>query len=209
MAREIKKRSNGVETAYQILQCAIEEMDETGPARFNLDRVIERSRISRGSIYHHYGNREGLILAVELHRLQGALLNNDQQARLIMEQIETAKEAFAIIELGIRSAALPAQRVIRLQRVASFAASQHAPAIRDALIRLQLGAEKEFAETLRLARDKGFIDPVEPIEGVANFIQSFLFGRMLIDILDSPEADNSWHEAAMVSIRALLRPKIE
>lgn len=209
MAREIKKRSNGVETAQRILQYAIEEMDETGPARFSLDRVIERSKISRGSIYHHYGNREGLILAVELHRLQSALLNNDQQARVLMEKIETPEEAFAIIELGIRSAALPAQREIRLQRVASFAASQHAPAIRDALIRLQLGAEREFAETLRLARKKGFIDPVEPIEGVANFIQSFLFGRLLVDILDNPEADNSWHEAAMASLRALLRPHIQ
>jgi AcrR family transcriptional regulator len=200
------KRSNGIETAKKILHVAIKELDESGPSRFNLDRVIDNAEISRSSLYHHYGNRDGLIMAVELHRLQTTLSANDQETRLIMEHIATPREAWEIIELGIRSSAMQQQRVVRAQRFASFAASEHAPALKESLQRMQVRAAEEFSKTLCLARDRGFIDPIEPIEGIAHFIQSFLLGRMLVDIVDDELADEQWHQAAMTSLHALLRP---
>lgn len=200
------KRSNGIETAKKILHVAIKELDESGPSRFNLDRVIDNAEISRSSLYHHYGNRDGLIMAVELHRLQTTLSANDQETRLIMEHIATPREAWEIIELGIRSSATQQQRVVRAQRFASFAASEHAPALKESLQRMQVRAAAEFSKTLCLARDRGFIDPIEPIEGIAHFIQSFLLGRMLVDIVDDELADEQWHQAAMTSLHALLRP---
>lgn len=200
------KRSNGIETAKKILNVAIKELDDVGPSRFNLDRVIERAEISRSSLYHHYGNREGLIIAVELHRLETTLTASDQEARKVMEQLSSPKDAWDIIELGIRSSATQQQRVIRAQRFASFAASEHAPALKESLQHMQTRAAEEFSTTLRLARDLGFINPVEPIEGIAHFIQSFLLGRMLVDVLDDATADEQWHQATMTSLRALLRP---
>jgi AcrR family transcriptional regulator len=202
------KRSNGIETAKKILEFAIQELDEVGPSRFNLDRIIEKAEISRSSLYHHYGNREGLLIAVELHRLEKNLLTNDQQARELLKTISTPEEAFAIIEFGIISAASEQQRVIRTQRFASFAASEHAPALRHSLEKMQKRAVIEFSETIRLVRDKGFIDPIEPIEGTAHFIQSFLLGRMLVDVLNDPVADSQWHFAAMAAVRTLLQPRV-
>lgn len=203
----IKKRSNGLETAKRILAVAIAEMEQHGPSQFNLDRVIEAAEVSRSSLYHHYGNREGLIIAVELDRLKRNLLDNDQATRRVLETIESPAEAFALIELGVRSAATRVQRSIRMQRIASFAASQHAPAIHEALRGLQIRAEEEFSETLRLAARRGLIDPVEPIEGTAHFIQSFLLGRVLVDVIDDEVADEQWHQAAVTALRALLRPR--
>jgi len=134
------KRSNGIETAKKILHVAIKELDESGPSRFNLDRVIDNAEISRSSLYHHYGNRDGLIMAVELHRLQTTLSANDQETRLIMEHIATPREAWEIIELGIRSSVMQQQRVVRAQRFASFAASEHAPALKESLQRMQVSS---------------------------------------------------------------------
>lgn len=202
------KRSNGIETAQRILSVAIKELDEVGPSRFNLDRVIENSEVSRSSLYHHYGNRDGLIIAVELHRLETHLTASDQELRKMLESISSPKEAWQLIELGVRSAASQQQRAVRIQRFASFAASEHAPAIRESLQHLQIRAAEEFSETLRLARDRGFMAPVDPVEGTAHFIQSFLLGRMLVDITDDVVADEQWHQAAMTSLHALLRPAL-
>ena len=109
------KRSNGIETAKRILDVAIKELNDVGPSRFNLDRVIERAEISRSSLYHHYGSRDGLIIAVELHRLEATLAANDQEARRVMEQLSSPKDAWDIIEFGIRSSASQQQRVTRAQ----------------------------------------------------------------------------------------------
>lgn len=202
------KRSNGIETAKKILNVAIKELDNVGPSRFNLDRVIENAEVSRSSLYHHYGNRDGLIIAVELHRLETALTASDQELRKILESISSPQEAWQLIELGVRSAASQQQKVVRTQRFASFAASEHAPAIRESLQHLQVRAAEEFSETLRLARDRGFMAPIEPIEGTAHFIQSFLLGRMMVDIIENDTADEQWHQAAMTSLLALLRPAL-
>ena len=200
------KRINGVETANSILSVAMHEFDLHGPANFNLDRVIEQAKVSRSSLYHHFGNRDGLLLAVELERLRSAMRADNLEARKLLEVISSAKEAFEIIELGVSTSASQAQRVIRQGRIASFAAAGHLPAIRDALRDTQIRATEEFAETLRLVRERGWIDPIDPIEGIAHFVQSFLLGRILVDILDDQDADHQWHIAAVGALRALLRP---
>jgi AcrR family transcriptional regulator len=202
------KRSNGIETAKKILNVAIKELENSGPSRFNLDRVIENAEVSRSSLYHHYGSRDGLIIAIELNRLETTLTASDQEIRQMLGSLSTPQEAWLIIELGIRSAASHQQRITRAQRFASFAASEHAPALKESLQRMQVRAAEEFSETLCLARDQGFINPVEPIEGTAHFIQSFLLGRMLVDIINDDTADEQWHQAAMTSLQALLRPRI-
>jgi AcrR family transcriptional regulator len=202
------KRSNGIETAKKILKVAIKELEDSGPSRFNLDRVIENAEVSRSSLYHHYGSRDGLIIAVELHRLETTLIAGDHEIRQMLTSLSSPQEAWQIIELGIHSSATQQQRIVRAQRFASFAASEHAPALKESLQNLQVRAAEEFSETLRLARDRGFIDPVEPIEGTAHFIQSFLLGRMLVDIINEETTDQQWHEAAMTSLQALLRPRI-
>lgn len=200
------KRSNGVETANLILSVAMREFDLHGPANFNLDRVIEQSKVSRSSLYHHFGSRDGLLLALELERLRSAMRADNLEARKLLDLISSAEEAFAIIELGVSTSASQAQRITRQGRIASFAAARHAPAIRDALRDTQIRATEEFAETLRLVKERGWIDPIEPIEGIAHFVQSFLLGRILVDILDDQEADAQWHVAAVQALRALLRP---
>jgi AcrR family transcriptional regulator len=202
------KRSNGIETAKRILDVAIKELDDVGPSRFNLDRVIETAEVSRSSLYHHYGSRDGLIIAVELRRLETTLTESDQEVRQMLSNLTSPQEAWEIIEFGIRSSASQQQRVTRAQRFASFAASEHAPALKESLQRMQKRAAEEFSETLRLARDRSFINPVEPIEGTAHFIQSFLLGRMLVDVLNDATADDQWHQATMTSLRALLRPAL-
>ena len=202
------KRVNGIETTRRVLEVAIDELEVNGPAKFNLDRVLATSGVSRGSVYHHFGNRAGLIMAVELHRLQKNLQANDLALRDVLSKVSSPADAYTILELGLTLAASEQQKVIRQERFTSFAAAKHAPAIRLGLQELQKKAEREFSTTLRLARDMGFIDPVEPIEGTANFIQGFLLGRMVVDVLDSPEAEVQWREVAGIVLRGLLRPRI-
>ena len=49
----------------RIVEFAERELVEHGVAGFNLTRVIEQSGVSRGSVYHHFINREGTIAAVK------------------------------------------------------------------------------------------------------------------------------------------------
>ncbi len=202
-----KKRVNGIETTRRVLQIATKELEANGPANFNLDRVLAISGVSRSSVYHHFGNRDGLIMAVELHRLQKSLQANDLALREVLSKVSNATDAYAVLELGLSIASSEQQKLVRQERFASFAAAKHAPTIRLRLQELQQKAEQEFSTTLRMAKDRGFIDPIEPIEGIANFIQGFLLGRMVVDVLDSEEADEQWLVVTRRVLKDLLRPR--
>jgi hypothetical protein len=58
-----------------------------------------------------------------------------------------------------------------------------------------------------MGADKGLIRPHEPLVGTADVIQSLLVGRILVDILNDEERDETWVRAAVEVFRALLRPQ--
>lgn len=58
----------------QVLSCALACFDELGVDAVTIDTIRERSGSSIGTIYHHFGNKEGLAAAIYLAGL------DDQQA---------------------------------------------------------------------------------------------------------------------------------
>lgn len=57
-ARKARKR--------QVLSCALACFDELGLDAVTIDTIRERSGSSIGTIYHHFGNKEGLAAAIYL-----------------------------------------------------------------------------------------------------------------------------------------------
>ncbi len=51
-------------TKRHILQCALECFLESGLESTTIDTIRQRSRTSVGTIYHHFGNKEGLVAAL-------------------------------------------------------------------------------------------------------------------------------------------------
>lgn len=76
-----------------IMACALACFDELGLEATTIEHIRERAGSSIGSIYHHFGNREGIIAALFLAAL-------DDQLALIeprMKAADTAKEAVMIL----------------------------------------------------------------------------------------------------------------
>lgn len=78
-------------TKRQVLSCALECFDEAGFDAVTIDDIRQRSGSSTGTIYHHFGNKEGLAAAIYLAAL------DDQQAGFesVFEAANSAQEAIA------------------------------------------------------------------------------------------------------------------
>ena len=61
-------------TKRQVLSCALQCFDEAGYEAVTIELIKEKSGSSTGTIYHHFGNKEGLAAAIFLAAL------DDQQA---------------------------------------------------------------------------------------------------------------------------------
>ncbi len=202
-----RTRSDGRETAAKILKFAEDELNEFGHVNFNLDRVIEKSGISRSSVYHHFGGREGVIAGVETNRLVTWLDNGLTEMQELLANINSGEEAFALVELGIvMVSGSRDQQDIRRQRISTLAMSYNSPATQERLKEVQAQGTQRFAEIIRELKNRGLCHPIEPIEGTAHFIQSILLGRVLVDILDDPVANEQWQASTVASLRYLLGP---
>jgi len=207
MEKTPSKRSDGLRTITRIVEFAAKELDEVGAVQFNLDRVIEKSGVSRGSVYHHFGDRDGLIVAVEISEIVQILTSGNERMRRLFSESSSGEEIIKGMEAAIRAGTQGKGRNYRRRRIASLATAQHSPAISKALAEVQVSETDYWVETLRIGTDKGFIQPCEPLVGTADVIQSLLVGRILVDILDDEERDGTWVLAAIEVFRALLRPQ--
>jgi AcrR family transcriptional regulator len=201
-----RTRADGRETAKRILHFAEQELASAGLVNFNLDRVIDASGVSRSSVYHHFGGREGVIAAVETENLRSSLEAGMTEMEQMLLNVSSGEEAFALVELGVLVSGSDSQKATRRRRISTLAMSSNSPETKSLLMELQGVGTARFAQLLRNLRDRGLCSPVEPIEGTAHLIQSILLGRILVDVLEDHNAEADWTQSTSKTLRFLLQP---
>ena len=197
-------RANGRATVERLLAYGRKELAEYGAVDFNLDRVLRKSKVSRSSLYHHFQNRSGFVNALEVEVVYRDLMLELEVMRSFILGSSDVEEIFASIEFALSASSADTERRRRGHRVQSLAAANSNPELHRILATAQRDGTEHFAETLRLAVEKGTFRIDQPITGVAYLVQSILVGRVLVDLVDDAEIDHQWVAATMVALRRLL-----
>jgi len=181
-----------------------EELERAGAVAFNLDTVLRKSKVARSSLYHHFTNREGFIIALEI---ESSLSRQMQELELIRAFFETATSTEQIVQaikVGLVMAGSREGQVRREHRVESLAAAMRSKKLHKLLADAQLVGTDHLKDTFQAAEKRGVISLRAPIDGVAYVIQSLFVGRTLVDLIEDQRVDADWVEAATITIRHLL-----
>jgi len=201
-----QSRSNGRETMALILEQARQELDSVGPVKFNIMRVIEKSGVSKSSVYHHFGGRDGVISAVEVQRLIEERTASNAVLSGLLEQVTSGEELLDVIETGLQLASNQAGREARSHRIAVLAAAQHIPVLVESLREQSEMADRELCGVLENAARRGLINPTENPDDIARYISSMFIGRSAMDTYESVERDAVWIRMSIEVLRGFLRP---
>ena len=79
--REIGERRDPIRTREQIIQAAIVEFSVNGLAGARIDAIAARAGVNKRMIYHYYGNKADLFLAV-MERTYDDIRTKESQLRL-------------------------------------------------------------------------------------------------------------------------------
>jgi len=202
-------RANGRATAERLLQFGRQELASAGAVDFNIDRVLRKSKVSRSSLYHHFQNREGFLVALEFERVYSDTMRDMELMRTFMVGSTNLNAMFGAIEFALALAGEKTGEVRRRQRVETLAAASHSPAIHRLLADAQIKGSQHFSETLQMAADKGAFVLAAPVDGVAYVIQSLFVGRILVDLTGDERLNAEWVTTTMVVLRHLLQPTNE
>ena len=190
----------------RILVHARRELDEVGPVKFNIMRVIEESGVSKSSVYHHFGGRDGVISAVEVQRLIDERVANNALLAQILSNVNSGEECLDVIEAGLLLASNAPGRKNRSRRIAVVAAAQHIPVLTESLAEESRIADVALTEMLTGAQDRGLINPTESLEDIARYMASMFIGRSALDTYESEEFDAAWIRMSMGVLRGFLQP---
>lgn len=199
-------RSNGRETRAIILEHAKAELEAFGPVKFNILRVIENSGVARSSVYHQFGDRDGLITAIEVERFIEEIRITNELLRLSVDMVKTSDELFLLIEQALHAASTSDGRESRARRIAVIAAAQNIPSLETALAEHGNIGDHYLAETLEIGKARGIINPRESTLSIARMISTLFIGRISVDGFNSPDDDSAWVQTTVSILKFLLLP---
>ena len=181
-------------TKARLIDTTAELLETQFPEAIQVDEILEKSGISKGSLYHHFEDLGELLEAAQVSRYAKWV---DRSIGLIVPVLSAAKTRDDIIE-GLRKVTTftqsPDYKTTRFSRARTLANS-------ETTIRFQraLGIEQDrltaaLEDLVQEAKNKGLFKAELDARVVAVFIQSYTLGKIVDDIVPNPMKQEKWDD---------------
>lgn len=207
LGEQPRKNANGLSTIEILMHFGMDELKQSGSVNFNLENVLRESGVSRGSLYHHFGSRHGLISHCEAQLLKESLKSENELIRLLIESGKSGEELFNMLSVLIRTLGSDSMLDQRARRIRTIAASMEDDNLRAMLADSQIKGSQYLADSYEMAKQRGLIKPKVDIETIVYLTQAMFLGRILVDITDRSDLSDSVNDAIVLVLRTLMNPK--
>jgi AcrR family transcriptional regulator len=199
------KQSRALSTVTSAIDATIELIEERGEDRVRIQDVTARSRVTNGSLMHHFGSREGLIAAALASRYDRSVI---ERVRLFGDLGGDRDALVAGLSQLLLGASLPARIEARRARLRALSYARHRPELREALVGSFRTAEEELSERLISGQDAGLV--VDGLSGraLAVFAETYAVGILVDQTLVVPLRTADWEALFLVVLGAIIPPGV-
>jgi len=192
------------ETRRRVLEVVVEQLQDGGEVAVRIDAVRDRSGVSIGSIYHHFGDRDGLIAAAQLHRFaRYAEAEIAALSEIVIGAKNLAEFRQAVRQLTLRTAS-ELRVAERWARIGVLASSIGRPAMLDDVRAIQTRLTDEFQAHVAQGQVRGFFRSDLDARAIAVFVESYSLGHALNDLDAHRVTEQEWEKVVWAVIDALL-----
>jgi len=181
-------------TKARLIDTTAELLETQFPEAIQVDEILEKSGISKGSLYHHFEDLGELLEAAQVHRYAKWV---DRSIGLIVPVLSAAKTRDDIIE-GLRQITTytqsPDYKATRFSRARTLANSETTVRFQRALGIEQDRLTTALEDLVQEAKNKGLFRAELDARVVAVFIQSYTLGKIVDDIVPMPMRQENWDE---------------
>jgi AcrR family transcriptional regulator len=144
-------------TYERIREATIEIIRQSGPVDFRIEELVNATGQSVGGIYHHFGNRDGL-LAAAYEKMVGDLLDSDRATILtLLEECSSLQEFQAGLHEFAVSLQSPERTEMRWLRLEGMVLARRKPVLWEALHKVHLRHADAFEVFVIEAQDRGWL----------------------------------------------------
>ena len=199
-----RKRSDGIATAERLIAEAAKEIQKFGVDGFDVQRVMTKAQATNGSLYHHFGSKGGLIAAAEVEQLVRHLEEDNLVFRKLVEECKSKAEFLKVLERTVDAVASTSRTGIRGWRLRAFALAMDNKAVAKVVRSAQSEQTKFSAETLQIAKDRGYISSQCDTEAASYWMQGQFFGFVLLENGDADRLRAAWKRTSLAGLKGAL-----
>lgn len=169
-------------TVESLIEATIRQLAKVGETGFRLGVVMRETGVPTGSVYHHFGSREGLVAAARMamysRSVDEDLAMLDDRLRTPVTHDEFMAAIDSLVDLTNGEDRLPR----RMQRAEVVGMAATNAVLADSVGADQRRLVEKMAERLRAAVDCGAIRLEHDVEAVAAMLLVPVNGRTIIEL---------------------------
>ena len=190
-------------TRDKILEAAIAIIEVEGEAGVRVDRVVETAGFTKPVLYHHFDDREDLVIAAQGERYRRSF--DDALVALgVFEGAESQDVFLDRVATALGDLTSPEGRRRRRMRAEILGAAVGRTRLQEAITEANRHFVASFGDFLMRARKAGLISPQRDPRDVAAWWLSVVAGRYVIDVDADRFNEEEWTDIVLSMIRHLL-----
>lgn len=182
--------SESLGTRQRLLEATIATISQHGEAAVKVDAIAEAANITKPSLYHFFGDRDGLIIAAQAERFRRSVRFGLSD---FLDQAQACSSQEEYVEL-IRRAMLvfgtPEGCERRRVRLEVFGSAVSRPALQSVVNQVLLETANDLSVLFDIGRSRGWVTLPVPSQSIAVWWHGTLLGRYLAESNDALSTDD-------------------
>jgi len=187
-------------TEQKILDETIRIIETNGETNVRVHDIEVAVGITAPSIYHFFGNREGLVAEAQAERLLRSFEEVDGAFVAAIASINSREDARIALDGLLKFLYEPQRAEARHRRLSAMGSAEGRPELARRIAETSSEYLKRGASRLKPLQEKGWILPDLDLEAVFFWLSGQILGRVYVEIGWEPGLYPAWDE---ISCRAV------
>jgi AcrR family transcriptional regulator len=201
------KQSRSAPVMKMVLDAVAERLMAGDELLIRIPEICKATGVNYGSVYHHFGSREGVIDAA-YNMIFTQMVEQDLALFSDPTTVIDSKDAYEKVTMPLISMLQmgPERRASRALRVRIVAAASTRPELAELIAQSQARLTNEWKQLIEYAQEQEWLrSDIDP-GFLAAFLQIIVFGRSLDDASASPLDEQVWGDSvAKLFVETLLK----
>lgn len=197
------KQVRAVDTIALVISEADKALKAGGEASVRIQEISKAARVSIGSIYHHFGDRDGLIRATYVHNFTETVREDICRVTAWIENMHSTKELAEHYDEMLTFLTSHYERLPASERAAIVGNTIGRPALRQALAEAQSELTDGVTRVMTLLKERKMLREHVVPRAAAVMVLGMLHGKIIAELDTNPVSEQDWNQTMLTCFGGL------
>jgi AcrR family transcriptional regulator len=176
-----------------VLDAVADRLMEGDELLIRIPEICDATGVNYGSVYHHFGSREGVIDAAYDMIFTRLVEEDIRTFRDVNESVETLEEYVKVMSpIVARLSSGPERKARRAMRFRIVAAASTRPRLKELIGKSQARLTNDLCQLTEFAQSRNWLRNDVSAKALSVLFQILVFGRALDDVSADPVDEPDW-----------------